>query len=79
MNTNQIQYLRNLDANIQKAFNIAIELRDPSQYGLLKNDLTAVLQNLKGFQAIHFYGSRMSGLASESSDIDVFVQIGKKI
>lgn len=62
---------------VQSAFDTALKLRNKMYYADLIRDLNEALSNLPGFQAVHFYGSRMSGLGNESSDLDVFIQISK--
>lgn len=71
-----IDYWEDIDYYVNNAYNTALKLRDVTNYSILTHDLRNAMKNLKGFQSIHYYGSRMSGLANQSSDLDIFIQIG---
>lgn len=67
-------FLGNCNEIVWEAILAGEELKDSNNYGRIERDLDQDLWY--GYQKdinIHFYGSRMYGLASSSSDLDIFV------
>lgn len=72
-----IDFWEDIDYYVENAYITALKLRDVTNYSILTHDIRNAMKNVKGFQSIHYYGSRMSGLGKQSSDLDVFIQFGR--
>lgn len=56
---------------------ISRKLQSEAQYESIRSDLISMAENVFGYDIkVHFYGSRVIGLASNDSDLDIFVEIG---
>jgi predicted nucleotidyltransferase len=65
------------DKLVQEAMVKANALKSDYVYYGMKENLRAVLNKAGMAVNIHFYGSRLIGLASAESDLDIFVEFGE--
>lgn len=75
--TQFIDYIENISYYVNNSYHTAIKLQNKN-YWKIENDLNEFFDNnFYNFQGITFYGSRIAGIASHNSDLDVCVQFGK--
>jgi predicted nucleotidyltransferase len=60
--------------NFEDAYTRAVELKTEKNYAEILKSLESKIENGK----LHLYGSRIIGVGENSSDLDIFVEIGKK-
>ncbi|KAG5674619.1 hypothetical protein PVAND_004573 [Polypedilum vanderplanki] len=69
-------FLDNCDVVIDAAYNEGIALKNDSKNESLKNTLEMLLEKFFHINVkVHFFGSRVIGLASDKSDLDIFIEI----
>ena len=61
-----------IDSMYQQSFNLKNEVL----YDLVKLNLRTNLHDHYDNLSVHFYGSRVIGLADDKSDLDIFIEIG---
>jgi hypothetical protein len=74
-------FLDNCNTIVDAAYQDSITLKGEHQYLALKNTLEMLLEQQFGMGRVrvHFFGSRVVGLADAKSDLDIYVEIGKLI
>ncbi|CRK98425.1 CLUMA_CG011783, isoform A [Clunio marinus] len=77
MESKEVKYFLDNYENIIKSLSEnSTKLKDLSQYESVRESLKALVSNiLKTSVEIHFFGSRVIGLATEESDLDIFVEV----
>lgn len=66
-------FYKNNNEIVHKKTEFAMTLMEPCKYEEVKNNLQAKLK----CSQIHFFGSRLLGLANKNSDLDLFIETGK--
>lgn len=68
------------DSDVVAMCETSRKLSDTSQYNMVRESLISLGKNRFGKEAIdvYFFGSRIIGLATEASDLDIFVDIGRR-
>lgn len=69
--------LEGCDATINNLVKDSEKFQDEDSYDLLESNLLPLLRKKWNNAYIHYFGSRIMGLAVKNSDIDIFVEIGK--
>jgi predicted nucleotidyltransferase len=70
------QFLTNCDALVEDAVKVSENLMKLDKYGnITKNIRNAMWQDYQKKVDVYVYGSRACGLATKSSDLDIFVDI----
>lgn len=73
---NYRQFLKNCDALVEDAVNVSENLSDLSKYSnILKSLRNGIWQDHRQNVNVYFYGSRACGLATKSSDLDIFIDV----
>ena len=70
------KFLDSVDIHVDSAIKESEELRDESKYETLKHNLQMDLTQHFANSKIIFYGSRINGLATKESDLDILIEIG---
>ena len=65
-------FYKNNNEIVPKKAELAMTLMEPGKYEEVKINLQAKLN----FSKVHFFGSRLLGLANGNSDLDLFVETG---
>lgn len=65
------------DQFIDSASENSKELQDESKYEKLKSSLEKHLRPYFNNLKVHFYGSRIIGVATEQSDLDISIEISE--
>lgn len=73
-------FLKDSDCFIVSLFENSRKLKEITQYQKVKESLTILCESTFGSLpvAVHFFGSRIIGLATDASDLDIFVDIGER-
>lgn len=69
-------FLDTIDTVVDSATAEGESLKNDSKYDALKLNLQMDLDQHFTNAVIHLYGSRVIGLATKESDLDIFVEIG---
>lgn len=72
-------FLDTVDATINPAIKESEALQSDSKYEALKLNLQMDLNQHFANAKIHLYGSRVIGLATKDSDLDIFIEIGNNL
>lgn len=70
------KFLDNCQSTIDFMFNQGLNLKSQEKYDGIKANLQSLLKKPFGNPNVHFYGSRMIGVAENNSDLDIFIEIG---
>ena len=57
-------------------FEQGLNLKSKAKYDSIKSNLQSLLNKEFKKPNIHFYGSRIIGVAENNSDLDIFIEIG---
>lgn len=72
-----IEYAENLRDKVHESYRRALELKH-GDYSEIEADVTEFFtQNFREFGGLQLYGSRMAGVASDDSDLDIELNFGK--
>lgn len=71
------QFIQNCHVNIIHQICESEALKDEHQYAEMKSMLLNTLSETYPSVKIHFFGSRIIGLAGKNSNLDIFIEIGK--
>lgn len=66
-------FYKNNNKIVDRKAELAMTLMEPSKYEEVKDNLQTKLK----FSKVHFFGSRLLGLANGNSDLDLFIETGK--
>lgn len=72
------KFLYQSETIVSKAIENAKLLKDESQYESIRTDLKNRLFAIGMNVNVYFYGSRIIGLANNQSDLDIFIEFGKR-
>lgn len=69
-------FLNNCDGIVEQAVEVSESLSDPLKYAKIENTIeAALLRFYRQRTRLYVYGSRAYGLATETSDLDIFVDV----
>lgn len=70
-------FMRNFEIEVANSKADSKRLTDLSRYEIVRKNLESIADRTFGSltSKVHFYGSRVIGVASEESDLDIFVEI----
>lgn len=72
------EFVRNWDQQSARLTEASKRLKDSYNYESIRRSLENLCRASFGPVAVHFFGSRIIGLATETSDLDIFIDIGEK-
>lgn len=71
-----LEMLKMKDSSVDLSCAKSMNLQNEHQYEALRTNLEEKISSLHDNVQIHFYGSRIIGLANDESDLDIYVEIG---
>lgn len=74
---NPSDFLNRCDSTVKPMFLKSEFLKDEKRYEELKEQLELLLEEHYENVKVHFFGSRIIGLADDESDLDIFIEIGR--
>lgn len=70
------KFLKNCETIIDSMYQQSFNLKNEDKYDSVKLNLQTHLKRHYDNFSVHFYGSRVIGLAENNSDLDIFIEIG---